>query len=343
MFLKAPERSGKLLPSYYSAYRSILRTLQSAGDEVIRDLSDDLSRQDFQGFKLGTAMTVSTATAATGTGAANQKSFSGASERRRRRRAKISAQVHIRVSDSQTPAEEVCTSVDVSRDGLLFTTGRVGYAVGQQIDVTFPYSSAASALNKPEPAEVVRVSEQPNNRFGVAIQFIAAKPAHQRSAASSSVASGTVANAQSSQRADQAVVLAVESDPKTAEIMRGVLQQDGYTVIIVPTASEALEVLKTTIPAVFVAEVEGKDMSGHDLCLIVKRNERLQRVPVILLTRSAQPADYSASHQLGAVVCMAKPFKPERLQHVVRLVAPPPTQKSAYGHRVVNSSIERAI
>jgi DNA-binding response OmpR family regulator len=90
--------------------------------------------------------------------------------------------------------------------------------------------------------------------------------------------------------------------------------------------------------------VEGEDMSGHDLCLIIKRNDRLQRVPVILLTRSAQPADYSASHQLGAVVCMAKPFKPERLLHVVRLVAPPPSQKSVYGaSRVAGSSIERTL
>jgi CheY-like chemotaxis protein len=288
-------------------------------------------------------MTASTATTASGIGAANQQSFSGASDRRRRRRAKISAQLHIRVSDSHTPAEEICTSIDVSRDGLLFATSRVGYAVGQQIDVTFPYSSAATALNKPEPAEVVRVVEQPNNRFGVAIQFIAAKPSHQRSSASTVAAMGMVANTQAVHGVEQSVVLAVESDPKTAEIMRGTLQQDGYTVIIVSTASEALEVLKSTIPAVFVAEVEGIDMSGHDLCLIVKRNERLQRVPVILLTRSAQPADYSASHQLGAVVCMAKPFKPERLQHVVRLVAPPPTQKNAYGHRVANSSIERAF
>jgi DNA-binding response OmpR family regulator len=90
--------------------------------------------------------------------------------------------------------------------------------------------------------------------------------------------------------------------------------------------------------------VEGTDMSGHDLCLIIKRNDRLQRVPVILLTKSAQPADYSASHQLGAVVCMAKPFKPERLLHVVRLVSPPPTQRSAYGaSRYSNNSIERAL
>jgi DNA-binding response OmpR family regulator len=113
--------------------------------------------------------------------------------------------------------------------------------------------------------------------------------------------------------------------------------------VIVPNGQAALEVLRTTVPAVFLAEVEGEDMSGHDLCLIIKRNDRLQRVPVILLTRSAQPADYSASHQMGAVVCMAKPFKPERLLHVVRLVAPPPSQRSVYGARLGHSAIERTL
>jgi len=83
-------------------------------------------------------------------------------------------------------------------------------------------------------------------------------------------------------------------------------------------------------------------MSGQDLCVIIKQNERLRNVPVILLTRSAQPADYSASHQLGAVICMAKPFKLERLQQVVRLVAPPPALHSAYGVRL-SGSVDRTI
>jgi hypothetical protein len=41
---------------------------------------------------------------------------------------------------------------------------------------------------------------------------------------------------------------------------------------------------------------------------------------------------------------MAKPFQPERLQHVVRLVAPPPTLKSVYGSsRAANNNIERTL
>ncbi len=283
-------------------------------------------------------VTTSTNTANTSTPLASA-SFTGSADRRRRKRAKISAQVHIRTANSGNRFEEVCTSVDVSRDGLLFTSGRSTYSVGQSIDVTFPYSAGAAALNTPEPAEVVRVTEQPGNRFAVAIQFVAAKSLQQKS----NIASTPTTHVSATQNVQQSVVLAVEPDPRTSEVIRGILQQDGYTVIIVSTANEALEVLKSTIPAVFVAEVEAKDMSGHDLCLIVKRNERLQRVPVILLTRSAQPADYAASHQLGAVVCMAKPFKPERLLHVIRLVAPPPAQKNAYGSRVSNSSIERTF
>ena len=296
----------------------------------------------------------------------NQKSNLSGIERRRRKRAKISAQVHVRVINSPEPFEEVCKSVDVSRDGLLFTSARAGYWKGQLLEVTFPYSTAAAALNTAQQAEVVRVESSAGAQHGVAVQFSAAK-ADARSEkktpygakatdafadrgyanAFSSVAeaakgTATPASASSAEK-EQSVVLAVESDPRTADIMRNILQADGYTVIVVPDAQQALEILRTTLPAVFLAEVEGDEMTGHDLCLIIKRNDRLRRVPVILLTRSAQPADYSASHQLGAVVCMAKPFKPERLLHVVRLVAPPPSQRSVYGARLAGSAVERTL
>jgi CheY-like chemotaxis protein len=276
---------------------------------------------------------------------ASAEAKSAAIERRRRRRAKISAQVHIKAINAPELFEEVCMSIDVSRDGLLFTAKRAGYWKGQQLNVTFPFSNAAAALNTPQVADIVRVSEQPGGKFQVAVEFHAAKASakSERKGAGHASNTGASGSAMPSMSKEQSVVLAVEPDTRTAEIMRNMLQQDGYTVVIVPTAQEALEVLRTTVPVVFIAEVEATDMSGHDLCLIIKRNERLQRVPVILLTRSAQPADYSASHQLGAVVCMAKPFQPERLQHVVRLVAPPPTLKSVYGASRVSSGIERSL
>jgi len=267
-------------------------------------------------------------------------------ERRRRKRAKITAQVHLKAINCPVPFEEICKSVDVSRDGLLFIAARAGYLKGQRLDVTFPYSNAAAALNQAQSAEIVRVTDNGGGQYSVAVQFLAAKSdakGERKGTSEDPFVGGSGDNMPTVGEKQQTVVLAVERDHRTADIMRAILQNDGYTVIIVPTAQEALEVLRITVPAVFLAEVEAEDMSGHDLCLIIKRNDRLQGVPVILLTRSAQPADYSASHQLGAVVCMAKPFKPERLLHVVRLVAPPPKIGSAYGARLASSAVERTL
>ena len=246
-------------------------------------------------------------------------------ERRNRPRAKIAAQVLVRKgAKSGEPAEEICQSVDVSRDGLLFTSARGTYHVGESLKIIFPYSSAASSLSKAQDAKVVRATQLPDGQFGVAVAFLQERVEAPAGASANAAAAASAVGAP--------VLLAIEPDTKTADQIRAMFQGDGYSVVIVPNAQGALEVLRNTTPAVFIAEVEGEDMSGHDLCLIIKRNERLAKVPVILLTRGAQPADYSASHSLGAVVCMAKPFKPERLQHVVRLVAPLPAgARSAYG------------
>lgn len=272
-----------------------------------------------------------------------QNAGSNGAERRRRRRVKISAQVHVRAVNSPDATEEICRSVDVSRDGLLFITSRPGYWKGQTLDVTFPYSDAAQALNQAQRAEVVRTAPIEGGQHHVAVQFLAAKAEAKSDHKGADAFGGGAKTSPAENTKQQAVVLVVEPDTRSSDSIRGMLTQDGYTVVVVKTAQEGLEVLRTTVPVAVLANVEGDDMSGHDLCLIVKRNDRLQHVPVILLTKSAQPADYSSSHQLGAVVCMAKPFKPERLRNVVRLVAPPPKiGGSAYGSSR-NGSVERTL
>ena len=75
-------------------------------------------------------------------------------------------------------------------------------------------------------------------------------------------------------------------------------------------------------PALLIAEIEGEDLPGYELCAHVKSTPRLKTIPVVLLASSAYPSDYSNAHSLGAVVCMAKPFRQERLGHMVRLLAP---------------------
>ena len=91
---------------------------------------------------------------------------------------------------------------------------------------------------------------------------------------------------------------------------------------------EARDVLNVLTPALIFAEVEGDGLPGYDLCAHVKQLPRLRHIPVVLTTSSAYPSDYSSAHSLGAVVCMAKPYKMERIANIARVLAPPPALKA---------------
>jgi len=118
------------------------------------------------------------------------------------------------------------------------------------------------------------------------------------------------------------VVLVVDADSTVRESLKIYLGAEGYQVVALATAAEAHQALKMLTPALLIAEIEGEDLPGFELCAHVKATPRLKTVPVVLLTSSAYPSDYSNAHSLGAVVCMGKPYRQERLGHIVRMLAP---------------------
>jgi CheY-like chemotaxis protein len=284
--------------------------------------------------------TPSSASSTTNSAEEPKKTVTPASDRRKRRRAKITAQVHVRGAAGTADAfEDQCTSINVSRDGLLFATSRVGYWAGQMLDVTFPYSRESAGMAPSQPARIVRVDKLANSQYGIAIHFtppvVEGRSAGQGRAYSATFAGNAVT---------AVMILVVEADPQLTDWMRTLLQQDGYQVATVSTSQQALDVLKMATPALVIAQADGDDMNGQDLCLIIKKSDRLKNVPVILMTNSPQSPVNSAASEYGAVVCLPKPFKPERLQHVVRLVAPPPSQRSSYGARIgYGAQVERDL
>lgn len=285
----------------------------------------------------------------------NDSSVPQGAERRRRKRVKVSAQVRVRATGMHSePFTEFATTIDVSRDGVLFSTARRDFAKGMPLGVTFPYSNAPNALNAEEPAEVVRVTELPGGQVGVAVQFVRRQMRAAAAIAQAGPGSKEKSNVRGASNAAKGaareastmrpVVLVVEDDVRAQEQIKGLLTPEGYDVFVVRTGSAALDILRTTVPACFIAEAEAAETSGYDLCLIIKNSERLSQVPVVLVTKNATPADYAASRNFGAVVCMAKPFEPKRLLQVVRLLAPPvKDEKALYGGRPSASLIERNI
>ena len=118
------------------------------------------------------------------------------------------------------------------------------------------------------------------------------------------------------------VVLAVDDDVAVLRVISAHLTRSDYIVKTASSGEEALEMLIEITPNVMILDVIMPGISGYDLCRFVKREVRLKSVPVIFLTSRGDPKDFKTGHNLGAVIYMVKPFKPERLLHVIQMVAP---------------------
>lgn len=254
-------------------------------------------------------------------------------ERRSKRRALISAPVRVRSVDVTFGGpDEISTTLDVSRGGVLFIAKTDAFKPAMPVQVTFPYTRSQGAAQAEQPGRVVRATKMPDGRYSVAVAL--------RSGSGDLVDAGgrkLGANAEAETPAPEyspglgkqrPLVLVVDKDLALRDSLKSYLTIEGYDVIALATAAEAHHVLNMFTPALLLAEIEGEDLPGYELCAYVKGTPRLQTIPVMLLTSSAYPSDYSNAHSLGAVVCMAKPYRQERLGHVVRLLAPLPRDKA---------------
>ena len=253
-----------------------------------------------------------------------------AEDRRRKRRALISSPIRVRgIHVTTSGPDEITSTVDVSRYGILFHTVLATYQRGMDVAVVFPYHKSATGAQAEQFGRVVRLHELPDGRQAVAIALGVGVGEHLVDSNGRQLSTERVQLSNSTApQVKPPLVLTIDSDAMLRDTMKLFLQNEGYEVIAVSAASDAREVLNMFMPAMIVAEMEGEgeSMPGLDLCAHVKSSPSLKKIPVVLTSRSGYPSDYSNAHSLGAVVCMAKPYKMERLGHIVRLLAPLPEQ-----------------
>jgi CheY-like chemotaxis protein len=199
------------------------------------------------------------------------------------------------------------------------------------VAVTFPYSKSPVAVQAEQVGRVARVTKLPDGRRSVAVTLRSGAgdvvDSSGRKLEDKSTIEAPVPAYSPALDSKKPLVMVVDKDVAVRDSLKSYLTIEGYEVIALATAQEAHHVLNMFTPALLIAEIEGEDLPGYELCAYVKGTPRLQTVPVMLMTSSAYPSDYANAHSLGAVVCIAKPYRQERLGHVVRLLAPLPRAK----------------
>ncbi len=115
-------------------------------------------------------------------------------------------------------------------------------------------------------------------------------------------------------------ILLVDDDPTTMAILQRALSEN-FIVRSAKDAAEAIDILDTRTPALVILDVMMPDVSGIELCRMMKSTQRLQDVPVIFLTASAKPADFGQGYAAGGVMYVAKPVRPAQILQMARLYA----------------------
>lgn len=117
---------------------------------------------------------------------------------------------------------------------------------------------------------------------------------------------------------EPAKVLVTEDDKDILELIVYSLESEGYKVFPSRTGQEALSILNDESVDLALLDVMLPDMSGTDLCRRMKRDDRLERIPVVFLTARDEESDKLVGFKVGAEDYITKPFSPRELSARVR-------------------------
>ncbi len=108
------------------------------------------------------------------------------------------------------------------------------------------------------------------------------------------------------------LALVADDNPEMAGYIASCLRQK-FEVRVAANGRLAWEMALERAPDLIVSDVVMPEMDGLELCELLKNDERVSHVPVILLTARSEIADRLEGIRRGADVYLAKPFNVEEL------------------------------
>jgi two-component system, OmpR family, alkaline phosphatase synthesis response regulator PhoP len=109
--------------------------------------------------------------------------------------------------------------------------------------------------------------------------------------------------------------LVADDEPHIGRIIKMKLEQQGlFEVTLAYDGREALEVLRREGDiGLVLLDLMMPYLSGLDVLAEMKRDDRLKRVPTIVLTAAGQEQQHHMAMELGASEFLTKPFSPKKL------------------------------
>ena len=114
-----------------------------------------------------------------------------------------------------------------------------------------------------------------------------------------------------------ATIMIVEDEQAIALLLKYNLEKNGYETITVAHGNRVLSAVEKHLPSLILLDWMLPEMSGLELCKIIRNNPELKNIPIIMLTAKSQEEDKVIGLSAGADDYVTKPFSvPELLARI---------------------------
>jgi two-component system, OmpR family, response regulator VicR len=124
-----------------------------------------------------------------------------------------------------------------------------------------------------------------------------------------------------SDAADNRRMLIADDDPAILRLIATILEKENYTVVTARDGREAYKILQTDANfTAAILDVVMPHISGPELVRYMKAEERLRKIPVMMMTAEQDPKLSSDSFGAGATIFLPKPFTTAQLQIMLQML-----------------------
>jgi two-component system chemotaxis response regulator CheY len=117
-------------------------------------------------------------------------------------------------------------------------------------------------------------------------------------------------------------ILTVDDSSTVRLVISSTLKNAGYNVVEAVDGQDAIEQLDSGNVNMLITDLNMPRVDGIDLIRHVRRSPGCRFLPIIMLTTESDGEKKQAGKKAGASGWIVKPFKPEQLLSVVKMVLP---------------------
>ena len=113
-------------------------------------------------------------------------------------------------------------------------------------------------------------------------------------------------------------ILIIEDSHFVCALLKNGLHKAGFSVTVVHDGKEGLRRARKEASALIILDLILPSLPGEEICRQLKKNERTEKIPLIMLTAKAADADRVLGRVLGADAYIPKPFGLTRLVDAIK-------------------------